>query len=126
MTDQQKKDFFKACRERNLQTIRELSSLFNINNIRNIYANFKPTPLVYSINVYAITDATELLLSLGAIPSPLDAYIILNKLGYFYHVKLQENFFKSQGYNLRKLEEIYRQRNKRLPPRSEKINYFNS
>ena len=85
MTDQHKKDFFKACEDRNLEKIRELAPLFNINRIRDVYSIYKPTPLVSSLNFLVITDSTELLLSLGAIPSPLDAHLILHKISDFYH-----------------------------------------
>jgi len=117
MSEQQQKDFFRACGYRDLEKIKELAPLFDLNNIRNIYGLYKPTPLVSALNCRNITDAVELLLELGAIPSPLDAYIILHKISPFYHIHLCEDFFKGQGYDLRKLDEIYHHLNKRLRPR---------
>jgi len=77
-------DFKNACIKRDLDTIRELAAFFDLNDIRIGGKYYKEglfrylSPLLWSLSPTGEIDAAELLLSLGARPTPYDAYYILH------------------------------------------------
>lgn len=73
-----------ACIKRDLDTIRELAPFFDLNDIRIGGKYYQEglfrylSPLLWSLSPTGEIEAAELLLSLGARPTPYDAYYILH------------------------------------------------
>ena len=99
-------EFFDAIRSGDLVKIRELAPLFDLNRIRWKEDIAFSTPLLLSMKYDIRTDVMELLLSLGAVPSPLDAFVASSKCdSYIYNEYIRH--LKTHGYNIYELRETF-------------------
>jgi hypothetical protein len=120
-------EFAVACTTQDLKNIRRLAPHFDMSKCRfNLYAG-SPSPLVVALDIHGKTEALELLLELGAVPNPYDAYHIrmVNHVDVQMPEEHYENFFLKRGYNLKEiasqLDETWR-----LPSDQEEDEYSDS
>jgi hypothetical protein len=99
--------FLHACLQRNVDQIRKMAGTIDINNTRFKRCLLLKSPLTASLHREGKTDITELLLSLGAVVSPYDAYHMFAHIGGDYPLSYLD-FFKERGYNLSQLATEYR------------------
>lgn len=100
------KRFLHACISRDLEQIRKLAATVDLNHTR--FKGEYKSPLVVSLEYDGDTEVTELLLSLGAVVTPYDAYHIHSLIGVDYPLSYLD-FFKERGYDLSKLRSQFRE-----------------
>ncbi len=101
------KRFLHACNSRDLEQIRKLATTVDINHTRFKGEGPFKSPLVVSLEYDGDTEVTELLLSLGAVVTPYDAYHIHSLIGVDYPLSYLD-FFKERGYDLAELRSQFR------------------
>jgi hypothetical protein len=80
-----------------------------MSTVRFDYYYDNTSPLVAAIDWHGNTAALELLLELGAVPNPYDAYYIrmVNHVDVQMPKEYYENFFLKHGYNLKEIASQY-------------------
>ena len=91
--------FMQACFDQNVEQIRKLAPTVDITKEK---FNRK-SPIYASLNAKGATEAVELLLSLGAVLTPRDAYHIFSMIGVDFDISYLD-FFENKGYDIRKLQ----------------------
>jgi hypothetical protein len=103
----EKEEFRIACGSRNLDEIRRLAPHFDLNTTRFEDIMWKPSPIVYSMGDKGEMEAIDLLLELGAIIRPFEAYFIERNIMMDDMPKSYYDSFRERGYDIKKLAEEY-------------------